>query len=105
VISKGKGLLMFPEGMRVKEGGLRPALPGVGLLSVKAGVPVVPAYVSGSNKIRRAILRLHSVRLEFGEPYFPPPESGVANSKELYRTVGEEVMRRIGELKARAERV
>jgi 1-acyl-sn-glycerol-3-phosphate acyltransferase len=103
VVSKGKGLLMFPEGMRVKDGGLRPALPGVGLLSVKAGVPVVPAFVSGSNKIKRAMLRLDRVRLEFGEPYFPPEESGLANSKELYRTVGEEVMRRIAELKARAE--
>ncbi len=100
VVSGGAGLVMFPEGGRVKEGGLKPALPGVGLLSVKAGVPVVPAYMSGSDRIKRAILRLHRVELTFGQPYFPPAETEGARTKELYRSVGEEVMRRIAELKA-----
>jgi len=94
---------MFPEGGRVKEGELKPALPGVGLLSVKAGVPVVPAYMKGSNKIKRAILRLHRVELTFGEPYFPPAEGEGGRAKELYRSVGEEVMRRIAELKKRTD--
>ena len=100
VVSRGGGLVMFPEGGRVKEGALKPALPGVGLLSVKAGVPVVPAYVSGSDRIKRAILRLHRVELAFGEPYFPPAETEGTRARELYRGVGEEVMRRIAELKA-----
>ena len=102
VVSRGAGLVMFPEGGRVKEGGLKPALPGVGLLSVKAGVPVVPAYVSGSDKIKKAILRLHRVELTFGEPYFPPAETEGTRARELYRGVGAEVMRRIAELKSKA---
>jgi len=95
----GKGLVMFPEGGRVRDGALKPALPGVGMLSVKAGVPVVPAYISGSDAIKRAMLRLSHIDISFGEPYFPPEEAHAGGSKELYRTVGEEVMRRIAELK------
>ncbi len=104
VVSRGRGLVMFPEGMRVKDGALRPALPGVGLLSVKAGAPVVPAYMSGSNRIKRAVLRLGTVDLHFGEPYHPPEENEAAKAKDLYRAVGEEVMKRIAELKAEAEK-
>ncbi|MBN1503894.1 MAG: 1-acyl-sn-glycerol-3-phosphate acyltransferase [Candidatus Eisenbacteria bacterium] len=100
VVSRGGGLVMFPEGGRVKEGQLKPALPGMGLLSVRAGVPVVPAYVSGSDRIKRAILRLHRVELTFGEPYFPPAEVEGTRPKELYRGVGEEVMKRIARLKS-----
>jgi len=102
VVSRGAGLVMFPEGGRVKEGELKPALPGVGLLSVKAGVPVIPAYVSGSDRIKRAILRLHRVEVTLGEPYFPPAEAEGVRARELYRGVGEEVMRRIAELKVGA---
>jgi len=99
----GKGLVMFPEGGRVRNGALKPALPGVGLLSVKAGVPVVPAYIKGSDSIKKAILRLTQIDIVFGEPYFPPSEEKSGSSKELYRAVGEEVMTRIAALKAGIE--
>ncbi|UCF78089.1 MAG: 1-acyl-sn-glycerol-3-phosphate acyltransferase [Candidatus Eiseniibacteriota bacterium] len=99
----GKGLVMFPEGGRVKEGALKPALPGVGLLSVKADVPVVPAYVRGSDTIRRAVARLTRIDIAFGEPCVPPPLRGGRENRELYRAVGEEVMNRIAELKGRID--
>jgi 1-acyl-sn-glycerol-3-phosphate acyltransferase len=99
----GKGLVMFPEGGRVRDGALKPALPGVGLLSVKAGAPVLPAYIEGSDTIKRAILRLTHINIVFGEPYFPPRDEQGSANKKLYRAVGDEVMRRIAELKARLE--
>ena len=96
--------MLFPEGGRVKEGALKPALPGVGLLSVRAGVPVVPAYVRGSDKIKRAIARLTKIDIAFGEPFSPPPEQKGRGSRELYRAVGQEVMNRIAELKSRIDK-
>jgi len=102
-ISHGKGLVMFPEGGRVRDGTLRPALPGVGMLSVRAGAPVVPAYIRGSDGIKRAMLRLAHIDIAFGEPYFPPADEQGGGNKELYKTVGREVMRRIAELKARVD--
>lgn len=102
-IFSGKGLVMFPEGGRVRDGALKPALPGVGLLSVKAGAPVVPAYIRGSDAIKKAMLRLKRIDIAFGEPYFPPRDDQVGGSKKLYRSVGEEVMRRIAELKAKVD--
>ncbi|MFH0778293.1 MAG: lysophospholipid acyltransferase family protein [Candidatus Eisenbacteria bacterium] len=104
VVSRGRGLVLFPEGTRATRGELLPPLPGVGLLAVKAGVAVVPAYIRGSNAIKRAVIRLRRIELTFGEPYLVPPEAGGTGSKELYRTVGSEVMRRIAELKRAAER-
>jgi 1-acyl-sn-glycerol-3-phosphate acyltransferase len=102
-IRGGRGLIVFPEGGRVKEGELKPALPGVGLLSVRAGVPVVPAYVRGSDRIKRAIARLTEIDIAFGEPFSPPPEQKGRGKKEIYRAVGEEVMNRIAELKSRVD--
>jgi 1-acyl-sn-glycerol-3-phosphate acyltransferase len=102
-ISHGKGLVMFPEGGRVKDGALKPALPGVGLLSVKGGAPVVPAYIKGSDAIKKAMARLTRIDIAFGEPYFPPRDEEGSGSKEIYRTVGDEVMRRIAELKAKID--
>jgi len=103
-MADGKGLVMFPEGGRVRNGALKPALPGVGLLSVKAGVPVIPAYIRGSDSIKKAILRLTHIDIAFGEPYFPPSEEKAGSGKELYRAVGEEVMRRIARLKAEIDK-
>ncbi len=99
----GRGLMLFPEGGRVKDGVLKPALPGVGLLSVRAGVPVVPAYVRGSDRIKRAMARLARIDIAFGEPFSPPTERKGRASRELYRAVGEEVMNRIAELKGRID--
>lgn len=103
VVRRGHGLMVFPEGGRAKEGVLKPALPGVGLLSVKAGVPVVPVYVRGSDTIRRAMARLTEIDIAFGEPFSPPAEPKGHGRKDLYRAVGEEVMNRIAELKSRID--
>src|SRR5262245_29102686 len=40
VLKRGEGLLLFPEGSRMKDGELHPARPGVGMMSVHADVPI-----------------------------------------------------------------
>ena len=48
VLEGGRPLLVFPEGTRGSEGILRPAKAGAGMLAVRSGVPVVPAYIQGT---------------------------------------------------------
>jgi 1-acyl-sn-glycerol-3-phosphate acyltransferase len=50
-VRQGKGLLVFPEGTR-QDKGASPVQPqaGVGFLAEKLGVPVVPAFVKGTEK-------------------------------------------------------
>lgn len=52
VLKEGHLLGMFPEGTRSRDGTLRPFEPGVALLAIKAGVPVVPVAIEGYQKFR-----------------------------------------------------
>ena len=45
---EGRVLVVFPEGTRTPDGRLGPGRRGVGAICLVAGVPVVPAYVTGS---------------------------------------------------------
>ena len=47
VLEKGSPLLVFPEGTRSLDGSLQSAKAGVGLLAIKADVPILPARVIG----------------------------------------------------------
>lgn len=47
-VKKGSGLLLFPEGTRQTENFLTKAHAGVGFLSAKLEVPVIPVYVKGT---------------------------------------------------------
>lgn len=48
VIQKGKSLLIFPEGTRSRTGNFLPAKPGIGLIVLKTGLPVLPVFIKGS---------------------------------------------------------
>lgn len=51
VLEKGSPLLVFPEGTRSLDGSLQTAKAGIGLLAIKAGVPILPARVMGGFEI------------------------------------------------------
>ena len=44
-------LLFFPEGVRSDDGNLGQFKPGIGLLAVGLGVPVVPVYIKGTDSV------------------------------------------------------
>ncbi len=46
LLAQGRALLVFPEGTR--GGALRPGKAGAGMLALRSGVTVVPAYVHGT---------------------------------------------------------
>src|SRR5262249_21167042 len=65
----GHIVVMFPEGTRRRKGlrkRTRPkARPGAALIALRAGVPLVPAAVLGTDKLAR----LHPLRVHYGEPF------------------------------------
>jgi 1-acyl-sn-glycerol-3-phosphate acyltransferase len=63
---------IFPEGPFSVRGRLERGLPGVGLLALRAGVPVVPAGIRGTFQAltgrRGYIPRRHPIAVSFGSP-------------------------------------
>ncbi len=53
VLAEGGALLMFPEGTRHRDGEVHPFLPGVGMLAMRSGAPVVPVAVWGTDHLAR----------------------------------------------------
>jgi len=98
-LNGGKPLLMFPEGTRSKTGELQKGRRGVGMLAVRSGASILPAYLYGSFHMFRNIFR-RRVAVHFGHPIEIGPYLSLPISvKELYRRLGEDTMARIKELK------
>ena len=77
VLSSGGAVLIFPEGTRNKTGKLMPPRGGVARLAAVTRSPVVPACITGSNQIRRSMLRQVPIRITFGPPMMPPRSANV----------------------------
>ncbi|TAM34792.1 1-acyl-sn-glycerol-3-phosphate acyltransferase [bacterium] len=95
IVRKGGALALFPEGTRrTKEYMYLNPEPGVGFLAAKGEVPVIPVFVSGTDKAmpRQArSLRLAKISVRFGreihiergKPYQETSNLIMANIKEL----------------------
>ncbi len=103
-LRRGRALIMFPEGSRMRDGALHPARPGVGLMAVQCDVPIVPCYISGSDRPRRWLTRRARVRIWFGAARtwqeWAGPESDLTPGRALYQRIGDAVMREITGLRA-----
>ena len=84
LLENGEAVLVFPEGGRAKNEAFRPAKQGVGMLACRAQVPVVPARITGSDKIGS----FAKLKIIFGKPIYPPKEY----SKDTYMKFSQEVM-------------
>jgi 1-acyl-sn-glycerol-3-phosphate acyltransferase len=104
LLAEGRALLMFPEGTRGVEGSLGEGKPGVGMLAVMSGAPVVPAYVSGTGRALprgRGVPRLAKVSVVFGPALHFKSRDGEGR-KERYREAAQEMMRAIAQLRDQA---
>ena len=71
VLRAGKAVYINPEGMRSTNGKILPFRPGVGVLAVESGVPLVPVYIGGTWKALPTgsiFPRPRPVSVSFGKP-------------------------------------
>jgi 1-acyl-sn-glycerol-3-phosphate acyltransferase len=106
-LARGEALLVFPEGGRMKDGRLHPALPGLGLIEARTRAPILPVYVSGTNRIRRCMMRREKVRVTIGkvlppEAFFAEETSTLAG-RALYQAISDRVMQEIALLRRQQE--
>jgi long-chain acyl-CoA synthetase len=75
-VQMGRSLLIFPEGTRSRTGEIQPFKPGLGLLALELGVPVVPAYIDGAFRALpkgQIFPRGSHIRVAFGPPISVEP--------------------------------
>ena len=73
LLQDGKLVLIFPEGTRSPDGDLLSGQGGIGLVALRAKVPIVPVYIKGAYKVlprHRNFIRLAKVTVSIGDPIY-----------------------------------
>ncbi len=101
-LEMGRALAVFPEGGRTADGELREPMRGVGFLAVKAAVPIVPAFIEGSDKalpMDSKFIRLKKIKVYFGKPIWPQDVSTQLSEQDFYQAIAIRTMEEIARLK------
>ena len=98
-LKAGCPIILFPEGTRRKEPQEKRVEAGIGLIAVKSQVPVIPAYIRGSEYVlppggRR--LTRHAVTVVLGEPL-------VFKDGQAYPLIANQIMDKINELAKKSQ--
>lgn len=96
-VLEGGGVLgLAPEGTRSKSGALQRGRSGAAYMAYRAGVPLVPAVVTGQEEVFSSLRRLRRARIcvIFGPPFEPPPVEGKASARQVH-AFSEEIMYRL----------
>jgi len=100
-LKQGGVLVIAPEGTRSVTGNLIPARSGAGFLAAKAGAPILPTAVIGTEdavvKARLKRLRRVNVSVHFGEAFRLPPRPDLGAQARL-EAYDDEIMCRIAAL-------
>jgi len=99
VLKRGHVLVFFPEGTRSRTGAFLPAQPGLGLIALRARVPVVPVYVAHSVEALRRKIPRRPVRAVIGAP-IDPAAVKVRRGREGYQDFADRVLEEIKALGA-----
>ena len=96
VLRNGGVLGIAPEGTRSRSGELMPAKSGVAFLASKAGVPIIPMGITGTENAFAQLLRLRRplLRVELGPPFTLAPLRRAQREADLQANA-DEIMCRI----------
>ena len=111
MLDEGKAVLMFPEGTRSPDGNLQEPRAGIGMVVARAGVPIVPMRIFGTERALprgTSFPRPARLAIKFGEPFVYSLPADFAElrgdaQKAVYLDIGREIMRRIAALEPRTE--
>lgn len=91
VLEAGEPLVLFPEGERKSGPNIQPLFDGAMYIAVKAGVPVVPVGIGGSERAMpkgKKYLRPSKCVVIVGEPLIPPTSDGRASRSSVKEFTG-----------------
>jgi len=100
LLAQGECVVIYPEGTRVREGGLRRAEPGAGFLALKSGVPVQPVALVGTRQCFPTGAKFPKrvrVSVRFGEP-FRLAQHHAGGTRVTNQEAADAIMLRIAEL-------
>ena len=105
LLEEHKLVLIFPEGTREIGGKLGEPVEGAGFIVHRTNVPVIPAFVKGTEIIlpRNAKgLKRAKVSVYFGKPLELSTFRHLPRGRDTYKLIAQEIMRTIAELKKKA---
>ena len=95
----GRGLILYPEGERSIDGTPKTFKKGAAILSIHLQVPIVPIAIEGAYESwprGKPFQRMASVKMKFGAPLQPPPESQA--SEDAYAKLTAELKANVVEM-------
>jgi long-chain acyl-CoA synthetase len=98
-LRQGRPLILYPEGERSIDGTPRTFKKGAAILSVHLQVPIVPVAIEGFYKAwprNKSFQGFMPLKLVFGDPIVPPPESDASES--AYEELTAELRARVVEM-------
>ncbi len=99
-LKQGRVLILYPEGERSIDGTPRIFHKGAAILSIHMHVPIVPIAIDGFYRAwprgKKFFQKLAPLKMKFGEPTSPPPESEATEA--AYEKLTGEVKARVVEM-------
>lgn len=92
-------IALFPEGHRAKNGHMRKAQAGVGLLAALSGAPVIPVAIIGTDKLLANGGFLPKLRVIYGEPMY---YTGDKKDKEAMAAFAQSILDRVAAMRTAA---
>ncbi len=85
LLAGGGVLAVFPEGMRSPTSQIGPAMPGVALIAVRSGAPVLPVAITGTEQFGRRDWLWHrpAINISIGTPIRIPAPDGKLTKEKL----------------------
>jgi 1-acyl-sn-glycerol-3-phosphate acyltransferase len=99
LLAAGEILVMFPEGTRSPDGRLQKPETGLAMIAAKAGVPVVPVALIGSNRALPKgsfLFRPAKIKVRIGAPLCY--DASAADGRSARQAFAEAIMQAIGRM-------
>ena len=85
LLSKDAAMVIFPEGTR-SPGAMRKAIPGIALVALRSGAPILPVGITGTERIGpiwQVAIPTGEFRVKIGQPFSIPPMEGRVGREQL----------------------
>ncbi len=106
VLQSGEPLVLFPEGERKAGAVVQPLMDGAAYVACKAGVPIIPVGIGGSERVMGKGAKFvypRKVVVIIGEPLLPPPAVDGRMPRAAVKEVSAELHRQLQDLFDRAQ--